>query len=177
MVAKKSGKKSSSKKAASKKTTRPQSSGKKGGGQRASSSKSGKGTTARGGKGGAKKASKSPAKRTTKKGTRTRTARAMVAPTGATRGVVARCLAFGQAAAIVRAAVIAVGGNGFDIDRTLEQMGVITENQCTVVTRRILDDVRSVPCNINDGAAACSPSTEARSLAESVADNASSPEE
>lgn len=132
----------------------------KSGGKKATASKSKKGTT--------KKA-------TTKKGASKKGASKTVAAATASAALKGNCLGLVEAGAIVEHAVVSVGGidpGDYDIDKKMEQMGVITPNQCTLVKQMILNDVRAFPCKIDDGDISVEPSTVARALRDQVKDNA-----
>lgn len=92
--------------------------------------------------------------------------------------LVGNCLGLSEAGAIVRSAVVKEGGispSQYDVDKKLEEMGVITPDQCTIVKEMILEDVRAFPCDIDDGDVSFDPSTVARDIRDQVKDNSGRP--
>ena len=155
---------------------------KKGGGRKTSGKKAGSKKSAASGKSDKKAAAKGSKAAAAKGSPRNRaaqkaTGRATKSRAG-TAAFVGTCLGLVEAGAIVEHAVRSVGGISsadYDIDKKMEQMGVITANHCTLVKQMILNDVRSFPCDINDGAISIDPSTVARAVRDQVKDNSARP--
>lgn len=139
---KKSGKKPASKKAASSKA----------GGQKAVSRPAAIGAKKR-----AARAGNGAAKRSTTVGAKKRAVAA-----AAMQG---NCVDISTAGFIVERAI---GSSSFDIDKTLEQMGLISDNQRLIFKQQVLNDVRALGCTISDGAVPNDGKTTARAVRDAI---------
>ena len=169
---KKSGGKSSAAKSGSKKSGGRKTGGKKSAAPAKGTAKAGS-AKGRSVKAGAKKVAARSAGRATKGVAANRSASARE------RALIGNCLGLVEAGAIVKGAVVRVGGipsSAFDVDKKMEEMGVITANQCLIVRDLILDIVHEFPCQLGAGALSIDPSTKARAIRDQVKDNAAKPE-
>lgn len=83
----------------------------------------------------------------------------------AAENLVGNCIGLGTASFIVRTAI---GSSAFDIDKTLEQMGLISQNLRDDFKQRVLNAVRARPCTINDGDVPNGASTTAREVRDAI---------
>jgi len=152
--------KKASKKAASSKAGGQKAGSKSGavGAKKSAAVKAGKG----GAKGSAKGAAKGASKGSAAKGSGAKGVAATKMMTPAMQG---NCVDISTAGFIVEQAI---GSSNFDIDKTLEEMGLISDNMRLIFKQQVLNDVRSLGCTISDGDVPNDGNTTAREVRDAI---------